>query len=102
MTMADDLLETSMDTILIINGPNLDMLGTRQPEVYGYDTLADVEALCQRIAKDEGVDLSRRAHRVHRVLALRVRDYNALLGSQFPDDQPSKNQDNKVKKKSLK
>lgn len=46
------------DTILIINGPNLDMLGTRQPEVYGYDTLADVEALCQRIAKEEGVDMN--------------------------------------------
>lgn len=44
-------------TILIINGPNLDMLGTRQPEVYGHDTLADVEALCQRIAKEEGVEI---------------------------------------------
>jgi len=44
-------------TILIINGPNLDMLGTRQPEVYGHDTLADVEVLCQRIAKEEGVDI---------------------------------------------
>ncbi len=44
-------------TILIINGPNLDMLGTRQPEVYGHDTLADVEALCQRIAEDEGVKI---------------------------------------------
>lgn len=43
------------DTILIINGPNLDMLGTRQPEVYGHDTLADVEALCQRVAGDEGI-----------------------------------------------
>jgi 3-dehydroquinate dehydratase-2 len=31
------------------------MLGTRQPEVYGYDTLADVEALCQRTAEDEGI-----------------------------------------------
>lgn len=49
------LSETQMDTILIINGPNLDMLGTRQPEVYGYDTLADVQALCQRTAEDEGV-----------------------------------------------
>ncbi len=44
-------------TILIINGPNLDMLGTRQPEVYGHDTLADVEALCRRIGKEEDVDI---------------------------------------------
>ncbi|KRS15287.1 type II 3-dehydroquinate dehydratase [Roseovarius indicus] len=45
------------DTILIINGPNLDMLGTRQPEVYGHDTLDDVEALCRRTAEDEGVEI---------------------------------------------
>ena len=45
------------DTVLIINGPNLDLLGTRQPEVYGHDTLADVEALCQRTAADEGVGI---------------------------------------------
>ena len=43
------------DTILIINGPNLDMLGTRQPEVYGHETLDDVEALCTRVAHEEGV-----------------------------------------------
>ena len=45
------------NTILIINGPNLDMLGTRQPEVYGYDTLADVENLCSKAASDEGVEI---------------------------------------------
>ena len=45
------------DTILIINGPNLDMLGTRQPEVYGHDTLEDVEALCRRTAQEEGVEI---------------------------------------------
>lgn len=44
-------------TILIINGPNLDMLGTRQPEVYGHDTLEDVEALCRRTAEDEGIEI---------------------------------------------
>ncbi|GAB5378293.1 MAG: type II 3-dehydroquinate dehydratase [Acuticoccus sp.] len=43
--------------ILVINGPNLDMLGTRQPEIYGHDTLADVEALCHRTGADEGVSI---------------------------------------------
>ena len=45
------------DTILIINGPNLDMLGTRQPEVYGYDTLADVEKLCSNVAQEESIEI---------------------------------------------
>ncbi|MCZ4366522.1 type II 3-dehydroquinate dehydratase [Sulfitobacter dubius] len=35
-----------MASVLILNGPNLNLLGTRQPEVYGKTTLADVEALC--------------------------------------------------------
>ncbi len=43
--------------ILIINGPNLDMLGTRQPEIYGHETLADVEALCRARAAEVGVEI---------------------------------------------
>mgnify|MGYP003651974369 FL=1 len=46
-----------MTSILILNGPNLNLLGTRQPEVYGKTTLADVEALCREKAKTLGFDV---------------------------------------------
>lgn len=42
-------------TIHILNGPNLNLLGKRQPEIYGSDTLADVEANCARLAGDLGL-----------------------------------------------
>ena len=39
-----------MTSLLILNGPNLNLLGTRQPEIYGHATLQDVEKLCQNKA----------------------------------------------------
>jgi len=37
-------------TVFVLNGPNLNLLGKREPEVYGRETLADVEALCRKTA----------------------------------------------------
>ena len=41
-----------MSKILILNGPNLNMLGTRQPEIYGHTKLQDIEAACQGLASE--------------------------------------------------
>ncbi len=45
------------DTIFVLNGPNLNLLGKRQPHIYGHETLADVEADCRRLGGDLGYDI---------------------------------------------
>jgi 3-dehydroquinate dehydratase II len=44
-------------TIYVLNGPNLNLLGQRQPEIYGRATLADVEKLCRTTAQRFGVEI---------------------------------------------
>ena len=44
--------------VLILNGPNLNLLGTREPEVYGSTSLADVETMCRGRAAGHGLEIS--------------------------------------------
>jgi len=39
-------------TVYVLNGPNLNLLGKREPHIYGHETLADVEAQCRTIAAE--------------------------------------------------
>jgi 3-dehydroquinate dehydratase-2 len=44
--------------IFILNGPNLNLLGTREPHIYGSTSLTDVEKMCQERAKQHGLTIS--------------------------------------------
>ena len=47
-----------MTTIYILNGPNLNLLGQREPHIYGHDTLATIEAMCRTKAKALEVEIT--------------------------------------------
>ncbi len=70
-----------MARLLVLHGPNLNLLGTREPEIYGHDTLADIDARLQAKASRAGHELECRqsnaehelVERVHRARADDVR-----------------------------
>jgi len=43
--------------VYILNGPNLNLLGTREPEVYGRTTLGEIESACRSVAADHGMEI---------------------------------------------
>ena len=43
--------------VVVLNGPNLNLLGKREPHIYGHETLAAVEADCRRLGKDLGLSI---------------------------------------------
>jgi 3-dehydroquinate dehydratase II len=44
-------------TVYVLNGPNLNLLGLREPDIYGHSTLADVEKLCRAAAAKHGLEV---------------------------------------------
>ncbi|HJW78215.1 MAG TPA: type II 3-dehydroquinate dehydratase [Beijerinckiaceae bacterium] len=53
--------------IYILNGPNLNRLGTREPEIYGRTTLAEVEAMCRVAAPDQPIEF-RQSNREYEII----------------------------------
>ena len=64
-------------TVVVLNGPNLNLLGEREPEVYGHETLADVEALCGQAAAHAGLGLDFRQSNHEGVLVDAIHEVRA-------------------------
>lgn len=72
--------------IAVLNGPNLNLLGTREPALYGSDTLADIEARLRAVAGDLRVDLDFSQHNgegalIDAIQGLRGRAQGALINA---------------------
>ena len=55
-------------TVYVFNGPNLNLLGQREPEIYGHDTLAQVEARCRALTDARGITLDFRQTNAEHVM----------------------------------
>lgn len=69
--------------VLVLNGPNLNLLGRREPDIYGRTTLADVEAMCSTVGAGLGLDITCRQSNVEGELVTWVQEaagsYEALI-----------------------
>ena len=68
-------------TIFVLNGPNMNLLGTREPEKYGRATLADVQKLCEATAKRFGIDIDFRQSNVEGELVNWIQEAHAKKAS---------------------
>lgn len=72
--------------IAVLNGPNLNLLGTREPELYGHETLADVERRLQAVGRELRVEVECSQHNgegelIDRIHALRGQAQGALINA---------------------
>ena len=55
--------------VYVLNGPNLNLLGKRQPHIYGHETLADVERDCQALGRELGLEIAfHQSNREHEII----------------------------------
>lgn len=60
--------------IYVLNGPNLNLLGLREPEIYGHETLGDVETLCRHAAEKAGFSIRFFQSNIEGVLVDRIQE----------------------------